>query len=171
MLLGDPRTPGQFRPCCRVRIEVTHRNKPQIGDRLIEYRRAWVEGNCSSSVLSIITSGYILPFCLRSRLTIHPLIISGYKDQHEDLALASCSHFPEQAGHGNTKSLRYYSCLLLVPKPQQNGDQSYDKSIPDVRIVQNRSPRLNKDISKFNVMDVVNRPPGSLSAYPNSLNI
>ena len=89
----------------------------------MQFRRAWVEENCSNSVLNIITNGYILPFHLKPKLTRHPLIISKYKNQQKDLALASCihsllnKHAIEKVR--NIESLGFYSRLFLVPKPQQ----------------------------------------------------
>ena len=67
----------------------SHRDPP-VGGRLMQFRRAWVEENCSSSILNIITNGYVLPFLLKPKLTRHPLIISEYKNQQKDRALASC---------------------------------------------------------------------------------
>ena len=87
----------------------------------MQFRRAWVEENCSSSVLNIITNGYVLPFHLKPKLTRHPLIISEYKNQQKDRALASCiqsllhKHAIEKLR--NIESLGFYSCLFLVPKP------------------------------------------------------
>ena len=67
----------------------SHRDPP-VGGCLMQFRRAWVEENCSCSVLNIITNGYVLPFHLKPKLTRHPLIISEYKNQQKDQALASC---------------------------------------------------------------------------------
>ena len=89
----------------------------------MQFRRAWVEENCSSSVLNIITNGYVLPFHLKPKLTRHPLIISEYKNQQKDLALASCihsllnKHAIEKVR--NTESLGFYSRMFLVPEPHQ----------------------------------------------------
>ena len=35
----------------------------------MQFRRAWVEENCSNSVLNIITNGYIHPFHLKPKQT------------------------------------------------------------------------------------------------------
>ena len=67
----------------------SHRDPP-VGGRPIQFRRAWVDENCSSSVLNIIRNGYVLPFHLKPKLTRHPLIISEYKNQQRDQALAFC---------------------------------------------------------------------------------
>ena len=88
-------TGAKSNPITGVRVGVTpqksdsHRKEdPHVGGCLMKCRRAWVEENCSSSVFNMITSGFILPFRLKLRLTRHPLSILGYKDQHKDLALA-----------------------------------------------------------------------------------
>ena len=100
----------------------SHRDPP-VGGRLMQFRRAWVEENSSSSVLNIVTNGYVLPFHLKPKLTRHPLIISEYKNQQKDRALASCiqsllhKHAIEKVR--NTESLGFYSRLFLVPKPHQ----------------------------------------------------
>ena len=64
----------------------------------------------STSVLNIITNGYVL---------IH----SGYKALHKEQALTSCiqSLLSNNAIKSveNVKSLRFYSHLFLVPKPHQ----------------------------------------------------
>ena len=70
-------------PLAEVKVKVapqnndSHRNEdPQVGDCLIQFKRAWVEESCST-----------FTFCLKLRLNIHSLIISRYKAQHNDLAL------------------------------------------------------------------------------------
>ena len=87
----------------------------------MQFMRAWVEENCSNSVLKIITNSYALPFRLKPRLTRHPLIISEYKDQHKDQASCIHSVLNKRAIEKlrNAESLGFYSRLFLVPKPQQ----------------------------------------------------
>ena len=98
----------------------------------MQFRRAWVEENSSSSVLNIITNGYVLPFHLKPKITRHPLIISEYKNQQKDRALASCiqsllhKHVIEKVR--NTESLGFYSRLFLVPKPHQKWRPVIDSS-------------------------------------------
>ena len=81
-----------------------------------------VEENLSKSVLNIITSGFILAFCLKPSLTRYPLIILGCKDQHKDLALEYCIYciciLNKQAIEiVRMQSHGYYSHLFLVQKP------------------------------------------------------
>ena len=66
----------------------SHRDPP-VGGCLMQFRRAWVDENCSSSILNIIMNGYVLPFHLKPKLTRHPLIILENKNQQKDRALAS----------------------------------------------------------------------------------
>ena len=74
-------------------------------------------------MLNIITNGYILPFISKPNLTRSPLIQSGYKALQKDQALATCiqsllsKNTIERVE--NVKSLGFYSCLFLVPKPHQ----------------------------------------------------
>ena len=90
---------------------------PPVGGRLRSFRRDWQTNKCSNNVLEIITNGYILPF------NTNPLIHSGYKAHQKDLPLASCvqsllsKNTIERVE--NVKSLGFYSCLFLVPKPHQ----------------------------------------------------
>ena len=96
---------------------------PPVGGRLRSFRRHWQTSKCSNNVLNIITSGYVLPFTTRPKLATVPLIHSRYKAHQKDLALASCiqSLLSKNATGRveNVKSLRFYSCLFLVPKSHQ----------------------------------------------------
>ena len=74
-------------------------------------------------MLNIITNGYNSTIHHNTKLSIVPLIHSGYKVHQKDLALAS---FIQSLLSKNTiervenvKSLRFYSHLFLVPKPHQ----------------------------------------------------
>ena len=96
---------------------------PPVGGRLHSFRRDWQANSCSSNVLNIITNGYILPFLSRPNLVRFPLIISEYKVLQKDQPLADCiqSLLSKNAIERveNVKSLGFYSCLFLVPKPHQ----------------------------------------------------
>ena len=96
---------------------------PPVGGRLRSFRRDWLTNKCSSNVLKIITNGYILPFISKPDLVRAPLIQSGYKALQKELALTSCiqSLLSKNAIERveNVKSLGFYSCLFLVPKPHQ----------------------------------------------------
>ena len=74
-------------------------------------------------MLNIITNGYVPPFISKPNLVRAPLIRSGYKALQKDQALASCiqSLLSKNAIERveNVKSLRFYSCLFIVPKPHQ----------------------------------------------------
>ena len=98
-------------------------NSPPVGGRLRSFSRDWQTNNCSSNVLNIITNGYVLPFLSKPNLVRFPLIISEYKALPKDQALADCiqSLLSKNAIERveNVKSLGFYSCLFLVPKPHQ----------------------------------------------------
>ena len=98
-------------------------NSPPVGGRLRSFSRDWQTNNCSSNVLNIITNGYVLAFLSKPNLVRFPLIISEYKALPKDQALADCiqSLLSKNAIERveNVKSLGFYSCLFLVPKPHQ----------------------------------------------------
>ena len=96
---------------------------PPVGGRLRSFRRDWLTNKCSQNVLNIITNGYVLPFRSKPNLVRFPLILSEYKAQQKDQALATCiqSLLSKNAIERveNVKSLGFYSHLFLVPKPHQ----------------------------------------------------
>ena len=96
---------------------------PPVGGRLRSFRRDWLTKKCSQNVLNIITNGYVLPFRSKPNLIRFPLILSEYKAQQKDQALATCiqSLLSKNAIErvDNVKSLGFYSRLFLVPKPHQ----------------------------------------------------
>ena len=96
---------------------------PPVGGRLHSFRRDWLTNKCSQNVLNIITNGYVLPFLSKPNLVRFPLILSEYKAQQKDQALATCiqSLLSKNAIERveNVKSLGFYSRLFLVSKPRQ----------------------------------------------------
>ena len=96
---------------------------PPLGGHLRSFRRNWHTNKCSTNVLNIITNGYVLPFISKPNLVRAPLIHSGYKALQKELALTVCiqsllsKNTIERVE--NVKSLGFYSCLFLVPKPHQ----------------------------------------------------
>ena len=96
---------------------------PPVGGRLCSFRRDWLTNKCSDNMSNIITNGYVLPFISKSNLVRAPLSRSGYKSLQKDQALASCIQSLMSKNSiervENVKSLRFYSCLFLVPKPHQ----------------------------------------------------
>ena len=118
-------------------------------------------------MLNIITNGYVLPFLSKPNLVRFPLILSEYKAQQKDQALASCiqSLLSKNAIERveNVKSLGFYSRLFLVPKPHQRWRPVIDLS------------RLNTflDVEKFKMdlpdsrgVDIVDRSVGRLPTHP-----
>ena len=96
---------------------------PPVGSRLRSFKRDWLIKKCSQNVLNIITNGYVLPFRSKPNLIRFPVILSEYKAQQKDQALATCiqSLLSKNAIERveNVKSLGFYSRLFLVPKPHQ----------------------------------------------------
>ena len=96
---------------------------PPVGSRLRSFKRDWLTNKCSQNVLNIITNGYVLPFRSKPNFIRFPLILSEYKAQQKDQALATCiqSLLSKNAIERveNVKSLGFYSRLFLVPKPHQ----------------------------------------------------
>ena len=129
----------------------------------MQFRRVWVEENCSK--LFIFTNGYVLPFHLKSKLT---LIISEYQNQHKDLALVSCIH-----SLLNKHVIEKVSWVLQSPvsstkataKMETSHRLKQAKSIPEDRKVQNGDLRNNNNILKYRGMGDINRPTGRLSPY------
>ena len=123
----------------------------------MQFRRAWVEENCSSSVLNIITNGYMLPFHLKPKLTRHPLIISEYKNQQKDRALASCiqsllhKHAIEKVR--NTESLCFLQSPVSSPKATSKVETNHRlkqaKSIPEDRKIQDGIQRTSLNTGEW----------------------
>ena len=63
---------------------------PPVGGCLRSFRRDWLTNKCSQNMLNIITNGYVLPFLSKPNLVRFPLILSEYKAQQKDQALATC---------------------------------------------------------------------------------
>ena len=63
---------------------------PPVGGCLRSFRRDWQTNKCSPNVLNSITNGYLLPFLSKPNLVRFPLILSEYKAQQKDQALATC---------------------------------------------------------------------------------
>ena len=102
---------------------------PPVGSHLRSFKRDWLTNKCSQNVLNIITNGYVLPFRSKPNLIRFPLILSEYKAQQKDQALATCiqSLLSKNAIERveNVKSLGFYSCLFLVyPSLTKGGGQS-----------------------------------------------
>ena len=67
-----------------------------------------------NNVLNTFTNGSIFPFINKPILAKQPLILSSYKDQIKDLALASCIHFPVKA-HNRVSRKIQVSWVLQSP--------------------------------------------------------
>ena len=145
-----------------------------VGSRLRSFKRNWLTNKCSQNVLNIITNGYILPFHSKPNLIRFPLILSEYKAQQKDQALATCiqSLLSKNAIERveNVKSLRFYSRLFLVPKPHQRWrpviDLSSKVSAPTCRKVQNGNSRVHQDFPGSRGVGIVDRPVRCVPTHP-----
>ena len=151
---------------------------PPVGGRLRSFRRDWVTNKCSQNVLNIITNGYVLPFRSKPNLIRFPLILSEYKAQQKDQALATCiqSLLPKNAIERveNVKSLGFYSRLFLVPKPHQRWRPVIDLSRLNTstrRKVQNGNSRVHHDFPDSRGVGIVDRSVGRLPTHPHPPNL
>ena len=97
---------------------------PPVGPHSVlrSFRRDWLTNKCSSNVLNIITSGYVLPFISKPNLVRAPLIRSGYKALQKELALTSC-----------IQSLVFYrlvSCTQASPKVEASNRPKQTQHLP-----------------------------------------
>ena len=142
----------------------------------MQFRSAWVEENLSSSVLKIITNGYMLPFHLKPKLTRHPLIISEYKNQQKKLSSSLLYPFsPAQTCDRKSTKHRvswFLQSPVSSPKATSKMETSHRlkqaKSIPEDRKMQDGDPRINKNILEYRGMGDINRPTRRLPPYSNS---
>ena len=124
-----------------------------------------------------VKHGYILPFRSIPNLARTPLIQSGYEALQNDQALATCiqSLLSKNAIErvDNVKSLWFYSCLFLVPKPHQRWRPVIDLSRHfsshrrySHRKVQNGNSRVHQDFPSSREMGIVDRSVGRLPSHP-----
>ena len=129
---------------------------PPVG-RLRSFRRDWL-----TNVLNIITNGYVLPFLSKPNLVRFPLILSEYKAQQKDQALATCiqSLLSKNAIERveNVKSLRFYSRLFLVPKRTKASHRPKQAQYFSTRRkVQNGNSRVHQDLPDSRGVGIVDR--------------
>ena len=140
-------------------------HSPPVG-RLRSFRRDWLTNKCSQNVLNIITNGYVLPFLSKPNLVRFPLILSEYKAQQKDQALATCiqSLLSKNAIERveNVKSLGFYSRLFLVPKPKVEASHRHKQAqhFSTRRKVQNGNSRVHHDLPDPRGVGIVDRSVG-----------
>ena len=146
---------------------------PPVGGRLRSFRRDWLTNKCSDSVLNIITNGYVLPFISKPNLVRAPLIHSGYKALHKELALTSCIQSLLSKNSiervENVKSLGFYSRLFLVPKPHQRWRPVIDLSRLNTFLLVERFKMETPESIRTpdsRGMGVVDRPSRRLPSHP-----
>ena len=143
---------------------------PPVGVRLYSFKRDWLTNKCSQNVLNIITNGYVLPFRSKANLIRFPLILSEYKAQQKDQALAtSIQSLLSKNGIErveNVKSLGFYSHLFLVPKPHQSHRLKQAQHFSTRRKVQNGNSRVHQDFPDSRGVGIVDRSVGRLPRHP-----
>ena len=146
-------------------------HSPPVGGRLCSFRRDWLTNKCSQNVLNIITNGYVLPFRSKPNLIRFPLILSEYKAQQKDQALATCiqSLLSKNAIERveNVKSLGFYSRLFLVPKPHQRWRPVIDLSRLNTFLhIEKFKMETPESIPDSRGVGIVDRPVGRLPTHP-----
>ena len=147
---------------------------PPVGGRLRSFRRDWLTNKCSQNVLNIITNGYVLPFLSKPNLVRFPLILSEYKAQQKDQALATCMQSLLSKNTiervENVKSLG----VLQSPVPSTQASPKVEAShrpkqaqhFSTRRKVQNGNSRVHQDLPDSRGVGIVNRSVGRLPAHP-----
>ena len=145
---------------------------PPVGGRLRSFRRDWQTNKCSPNVLNIITNGYVLPFLSKPNLVRFPLILSEYKAQQKDQALATCiqSLLSKNAIERveNVKFLGFYSRLFLVPKPHQRWRPVIDLSRLNtfLHVEKFKMETVHQDLPDSRGVGIVDRSVRRLPTHP-----
>ena len=143
---------------------------PPVGGRLRSFRRDWQTNKCSQNVLNIITNGYVLPFLSKPNLVRFPLILSEYKAQQKDQALASCILKERNRKGGKCKISR----VLQSPVPSTQASPKMEAShrpkqaqhFSTRRKVQNGNSRVHQDLPDSRGVGIVDRSVGRLPTHP-----
>ena len=132
---------------------------PPVGGRLRSFKRDWLTNKCSQNVLNIITNGYVLPFRSKPKLIRFPLILSEYKAQQKDQALATC-----------IQSLLSKNAIERVenvkPKVEASHRLKQAQHFSTCRKVQNGNSRVHQDFPDSRGVGIVDRPVGRLPTHP-----
>ena len=146
---------------------------PPVGGRR-SFRRDWLTDKCSQNLLNIITNGCVLPFLSKPNLVRFPLILSEYKAQQKDQALATCiqSLLSKNAIERveNVKSLG----VLQSPVPSTQASSTMEAShrpkqaqhFSTCRKVQNGNSRVHQDLPDSRGVGIVDRSVGRLPTHP-----
>ena len=146
---------------------------PPVGDRLRSFKRDWLTNKCSQNVLNIITNGYVLPFCSKPNLIRFPLILSEYKAQQKDQALATCIQSLLSKNYRKGGKCKI-SRVLQSPVPSTQASPKVEAShrlkqaqhFSTCRKVQNGNSRVHQDFPDSRGVGIVDRPVGRLPTHP-----
>ena len=147
---------------------------PPVGGRLRSFRRDWLTNKCSQNVLNIITNGYVLPFLSKPNLVRFPLILSEYKAQQKDQALATCIQSLPVKERNRKGGKCKISRVLQSPVPSAQASPKVEAShrpqqaqhFSTRRKVQNGNSRVHQDLPDSRGVGIVDRSVGRLPTHP-----
>ena len=103
------------------------------GARLGGYWRVWEDLNVHPRVVLVLKQGYCLPFKEKPPLSQFPAIRSTYSSPvKQEALLESVQQMVKKRAVvpvQNNNSLGFYSCLFLVPKPENKWRPVIDLSV------------------------------------------
>ena len=103
------------------------------GSRLQVYWKVWESFKVHPRVVLVLRRGYCLPLKQKPPLTRYPTIKSSYSDPVKQKALLEAVHQMVKKRAvvlvQNKNSLRFYSRLFLVPKPENKWRPVIDLSV------------------------------------------
>ena len=124
-------------------------------------------------MLNIITNGYVLSFLSKPNLVRFSLILSEYKAQQKDQALATCIQSPVKERYrkgGKCKISRVLQSPVLStqasPKVEASHRPKQTQYFSTCRKVQNGNSRVHQDLPDSRGVGIVDRSVGRLHANP-----
>ena len=146
---------------------------PPVGGRLRSFRRDWLTNKCSQNVLNIITNGYVLPFRSKPNLIRFPLILSEYKAQQKDQALATCiQSLLSKNAIERVENVKSRVLQSPVPSTQASPKVEASHRLKQAQHfstrgkVQNGNSRVHQDLPDPRGVGIVDRSVGRLPAHP-----
>ena len=147
---------------------------PPVAGHLRSFRRDWLTNKCSQNVLNIITNGYVLPFRSKPNLVRFTLILSEYKAQQKDQALATCiQSLLSKNAIERMENVKFLG-VLQSPVPSTQASPKVEAShrlkqaqhFSTRRKVQNGNSRVHQDLPDSRGVGIVDRSVGRLPAHP-----
>ena len=123
-------------------------------------------------MLNIITNGYVLPFRSKPNLIRFPLILSEYKAQQKDQALATCIS-PVKERHRKGRKCKISRVLQppvlstqASPEVEASHRLKQAQHFSTRRKVQNGNSRVHQDLPDSRGVGIVDRSVGHLPTHP-----